>query len=241
MGIAFVPDHTLMKQLFSIMLLLWISGPTYSQSYRELRYNMVSNQIEARGIKHRPTLQAMRKVERHLFVPADYQKYAYDDTALPIGLGQTISQPYVVATMTELIEPRAGDRILEIGTGSGYQAAVLAEIVDEVYTIEIVKELGERTKKLMSKLGYNNVHVIIGDGYKGLKEKAPFDAIVVTAAAEKIPPPLIEQLKEGGKMIIPVGSPSKVQNLVLLHKKNGKVSTTNVTEVRFVPFTREKN
>ena len=226
---------------FFILLIFWIYQPAYLQNYRQLRYNMVSNQIEARGIKHRPTLQAMRKVERHLFVPADYQKYAYDDTPLPIGLGQTISQPYVVATMTELIEPGAGDRVLEIGTGSGYQAAVLAEIVDEVYTIEIVKELGERTKKLMSKLGYRNVHVIIGDGYKGLKEKAPFDAIIVTAAAEKIPPPLIQQLKEGGRMIIPVGPPSKVQNLMLLHKRNGKVSTTSITEVRFVPFTREKN
>ncbi|HUH33808.1 MAG TPA: protein-L-isoaspartate(D-aspartate) O-methyltransferase [Daejeonella sp.] len=230
-----------MKELSFIIFVLWISPPAYSQNYRELRYKMVSNQIEVRGIKHRPTLQAMRKVERHLFVPTAYQKYAYDDTALPIGLDQTISQPYVVATMTELIEPAPGDRVLEIGTGSGYQAAVLAEIVDEVYTIEIVKELGERTKKLLSKLGYRNVHVIIGDGYKGLKEKAPFDAIIVTAAAEKIPPPLIEQLKEGGKMIIPVGSASKVQNLVLVQKKNGKISTTNITEVRFVPFTRENN
>ena len=227
-----------MNQLLTILLIIWISQPLVYQDYRELRSNMVSNQIQARGIKHRPTLQAMRKVERHLFVPADYQKYAYDDTPLPIGLGQTIAQPYVVATMTELIDPGADDRVLEIGTGSGYQAAVLAEIVKEVYTIEIVKELGERTKKLMSKLGYRNVHVIIGDGYKGLKEKSPFDAIIVTAAPEDIPPPLIEQLKEGGKMIIPLGSPSKVQNLVLLQKKNGKISTTNITEVRFVPFTR---
>ena len=230
-----------MKTLISLLLFLWISPLAVFQNYKLLRNKMVRDQIEARGISHRPTLDAMQKVERHLFVPPEFQKYAYDDTPLPIGYSQTISQPYMVATMTELIKPRSTDRVLEIGTGSGYQAAVLAEIVKEVYTIEIVKELGERTKKLMSRLGYNNVQVIIGDGYKGLKEKAPFDAIIVTAAPEVIPPPLIEQLREGGKMVIPVGAPTEVQTLMLVEKRKGKIVTTRVTEVRFVPFTRERN
>ena len=143
--------------------------------------------------------------------------------------------------MTSLIEPKSTDRVLEIGTGSGYQAAVLSEVVAEVYTIEIVKGLGEQAKKLLGKLGYNNVKVIIGDGYKGLKERAPFDAIIVTAAPEEIPPPLIEQLKEGGKMVIPVGSPTSVQILKVVEKRKGKIITKNVTEVRFVPFTRDNN
>lgn len=211
-----------------------------SQDYERLRSNMVLKQIEARGVKHQPTLKAMRKVERHLFVPLPYQNRAYDDTPLPIGYGQTISQPFIVAMMTQLLEPKATDRVLEIGTGSGYQAAVLAEIVDQVYTIEIVKELGEKTKKLLNKLDYNNVEVIVGDGYKGLQAKAPFDAIIVTAAVEEIPPPLLKQLKDGGKMVIPIGSSFAVQNLVLVRKRGGKIFKTNLTKVRFVPFTREK-
>ncbi|MEJ6981764.1 protein-L-isoaspartate(D-aspartate) O-methyltransferase [Pedobacter sp. P351] len=229
-----------MKRFLPVLLVLWISGPALSQNYRDLRNNMVSEQIEARGITHRPTLEALRKVERHLFVPLQYRKYAYSDTPLPIGYDQTISQPFMVAYMTQVLDLRADDRVLEIGTGSGYQAAVLAEIVKEVYTIEIVKELGIQSRKLLSEL-YKNVEVIIGDGYKGLKAKAPFDAIIVTAAANEIPPPLIEQLKEGGKMVIPVGSPSMVQVLKLVEKKKGKISITYLTEVRFVPFTREKN
>jgi protein-L-isoaspartate(D-aspartate) O-methyltransferase len=229
------------KHLLSILLVLCIFEPTISQDYTDLRNKMIRKQIEARGIQHRGTLAAMRKVKRHLFVPPEYQKYAYDDAPLPIGYGQTISQPYMVAAMTELLEPKKGQRILEIGTGSGYQAAVLAEMVAQVYTIEIVKELGENTKRRMRELGYHNVEVIIGDGYKGLKSKAPFDAIIVTAAAEKIPPPLIEQLKEGGRMVIPVGAASAVQTLQLLEKRKGKILTTDVTQVRFVPFTREKH
>lgn len=229
-----------MKRFLPVLLALWISEPALSQNYKDLRNNMVREQIEARGIKHRPTLEAMRKVERHLFVPLQYRKYAYSDTPLPIGYEQTISQPFMVAYMTQVLDLKANDRVLEIGTGSGYQAAVLAEIVNEVYTIEIIKELGIQAKKLMRELGYDNVEVIIGDGYKGLKAKAPFDAIIVTAAAEEIPPPLIEQLKEGGKMVIPVGSPSMVQVLKLVEKKNGKIFTTYLTDVRFVPFTREK-
>ncbi|WP_257667436.1 protein-L-isoaspartate(D-aspartate) O-methyltransferase [Parapedobacter tibetensis] len=229
-----------MKPLIILLLTLWIAPPVISQNYGALRNNMVRTQLETRGINHRATLEAMSKVERHLFVPSAYQKHAYDDAPLPIGYDQTISQPYIVAYMTQLLAPKAGDRVLEIGTGSGYQAAILAEIVDEVYTIEIVKELGERSKKLMGKLGYDNVEVIIGDGYKGLAAKAPFDGIIVTAAAEEIPPPLIEQLRDGGKMVMPVGPSASVQTLMLVEKQDGKIIKTNLTPVRFVPFTRQK-
>jgi protein-L-isoaspartate(D-aspartate) O-methyltransferase len=201
---------------------------------------MVKDQIEKRGINDKSTLAAMRKVERHLFVPENQKKNAYDDGPLPIGYGQTISQPYIVAYMTALLEPKAGDKMLEIGTGSGYQAAVLAEIASNVYTIEIVPELGTQAKKRLAALGYKNVEVITGDGYYGLPDKGPFDAIVVTAAAEHIPPPLIEQLKDGGKMIIPVGSQFMVQTLILVEKKGKEIKTSNLMAVRFVPFTRSK-
>ncbi|HWV72771.1 MAG TPA: protein-L-isoaspartate(D-aspartate) O-methyltransferase [Pseudosphingobacterium sp.] len=227
-----------MRPLFSILLTLWVSLITMVQDYSSLRNNMVRVQLEARDINHQHTLEAMRKVERHLFVPSQYEKQAYNDHPLPIGYNQTISQPYIVASMTQLLEPKKDDRVLEIGTGSGYQAAVLAEIVKEVYTIEIVKKLGERAKELMGRLGYNNVKVIIGDGYKGFEDKAPFDAIIVTAASKDIPPPLIKQLKEGGRMIIPVGNPSEVQTLVLLKKRNGKIVKSKLIPVRFVPLTR---
>ena len=201
---------------------------------------MVNDQIAKRGINHRATLDAMRKVERHLFVPPAYMGMAYDDGPMPIGYGQTISQPYIVAYMTEIIKPKKDDKILEIGTGSGYQAAILAEIVDTVYTIEIVSELAKTASDRLQKLGYDNVEVISGDGYYGLEEHAPFDAIVVTAAAEHIPPSLIRQLKDGGKMVIPVGSPFLVQTLMLVEKKKGKVSTSSLMPVRFVPFTRSQ-
>jgi len=218
-----------------------MSKPGFSQNYEELREKMVREQIENRGIHHRATLKAMRKVERHLFVPPKFQRNAYDDSPLLIGYNQTISQPYIVGYMTQMLQPKEGQRILEVGTGSGYQAAVLAEIVDKVYTIEIVKELGDRSKKLLHQLGYNNVEVIIGDGYQGLESQAPFDGIIVTAAADQIPPPLIKQLKEGGRMVIPIGSPSSVQMLVLVTKRNGKVTQRELSPVRFVPFTRDKN
>lgn len=229
-----------MRSIIPIFVAFWIHNPLLSQDYTNLRKNMVGQQIEARGITHRPTLNAMRKVERHLFVPLPYRHMAYDDSPLPIGYNQTISQPFIVASMTQLLDPKPGDRVLEIGAGSGYQAAVLAEIVDTVYTIEIVKELGEKTRRLMRDLKYDNVKVIIGDGYKGLPDKAPFDAIIVTAAPEEIPPPLIEQLKEEGKMIIPVGKQAAIQHLMLVEKKDGKITKTNISQVRFVPFTREK-
>jgi protein-L-isoaspartate(D-aspartate) O-methyltransferase len=164
---------------------------------------------------------------------------AYADGPLPIGYGQTISQPYIVAFMTEAIDPKPGMKVLEIGTGSGYQAAVLGEIVAEVYSIEIVEPLGTKAQKDLEKLGYKNVHVKVGDGYQGWPEQAPFDAIIVTAAPEKVPQPLIDQLKEGGKMIIPVGSNTDTQELRLLEKKKGKIRTTSLLPVRFVPFTRD--
>lgn len=226
---------------FSVVLFVLITfRQGMSQDFDQLRHEMVSQQLEPRGINHAATLEAMRKVERHLFVPDSYQQRAYQDKPLPIGYGQTISQPFIVAMMTQMLDPKATDRILEIGTGSGYQAAVLGEIVAEVYTIEIVEQLGTKAKRLMSTLGYDNVEVVIGDGYNGLPEKAPFDAIVVTAAPEETPRPLIEQLKEGGKIIIPVGPPGAVQNLVLIEKRNGELVKTSLIPVRFVPFTRSK-
>jgi protein-L-isoaspartate(D-aspartate) O-methyltransferase len=181
----------------------------------------------------------MRKVPRHLFVPADQQQAAYRDTPLPIGYGQTISQPYMVAYMTQAIHPRKGIKVLEIGTGSGYQAAILAEIVDSVFTIEIVKPLGEKSAALLHSLGYNNVKVSIGDGFAGWPEHGPYDGIIVTAAAEDVPPPLIAQLKEDGLLIIPLGKPGGIQTLVLGYKEKGKFVKKDLMSVRFVPFVRE--
>jgi protein-L-isoaspartate(D-aspartate) O-methyltransferase len=200
---------------------------------------MVESQIAQRGIKDKSVLDAMRKVPRHLLVPEKVRSYAYDDMPIPIGEGQTISQPYIVALMTELIKPNKDMKVLEIGTGSGYQAAVLAEIVREVYTIEIFESLGIRAERDLKALGYNNIHVRVGDGYKGWPEQAPFDAIIVTAAPEEIPQPLIDQLAEGGRMIIPVGEVGKVQQLILGEKSKGKFKTRFVSSVRFVPFLRE--
>ncbi|MCA1801005.1 MAG: protein-L-isoaspartate(D-aspartate) O-methyltransferase [Rhodothermaceae bacterium] len=206
--------------------------------YQNERNRMVERQIANRGISDEATLDAMRTVRRHLFVPPQRTSQAYDDSPLPIGYGQTISQPYIVALMTELVEPKPGMRVLEIGTGSGYQAAVLAEIVDTVYTIEIVESLGMTAAGVLEENEYTNVLVKIADGYHGWEEYAPFDAIVVTAAAEHIPPPLIQQLASGGRMIIPVGSPYFTQNLMLVEKDGERVRTRNVLPVRFVPFTR---
>lgn len=230
-----------MRTLIFVFTFFMVFPYAYAQDFDRLRENMVKDQIEKRGINDKSTLAAMRKVERHLFVPESQKKNAYDDGPLPIGYGQTISQPYIVAYMTALLEPKAGDKMLEIGTGSGYQAAVLAEIASNVYTIEIVPELGTQAKKRLAALGYKNVEVITGDGYYGLPDKGPFDAIVVTAAAEHIPPPLIEQLKDGGRMIIPVGSQFMVQTLILVEKKGKEIKTRNLMAVRFVPFTRSKN
>ncbi len=202
------------------------------------REEMVRTQIETRNIKDTNTLRAMRKVQRHLFVPSAWIDNAYHDNPLPIGYGQTISQPYIVAYMTELVKPKKTHRVLEIGTGSGYQAAVLAEIVDTVFTIEIVKELSTEAAARLNNLQYRNVRVKQADGYNGWQEHAPFDAILVTAAAEYIPPPLLEQLKDGGTMVIPVGSPFLVQTLMLVRKQGKDFSTKSMLPVRFVPLTR---
>ena len=180
----------------------------------------------------------MEQVPRHLFVPKELETRAYQDNPLPIGYGQTISQPYIVAFMTEAIMPKSHYKVLEVGTGSGYQAAVLSGIVDSVFTVEIVSQLYLQAKQRLERLTYNNVVVKKADGYFGWESKGPFDAIIVTAAAEFVPPPLIAQLKEGGRMIIPVGTPFATQQLLMVTKKDGKVKTRNLMFVRFVPFTR---
>ena len=202
------------------------------------RQRMVAEQLASPGrdITNARVLAAMGKVPRHEFVPERLRSQAYQDCPLPIGHGQTISQPYIVAFMTERLEPKPTDRVLEIGTGSGYQAAVLAELVAQVYTIEIIEDLARQAAADLKRLGYTNVHVRVGDGYKGWPEAAPFDAIIVTCAPEKVPPLLIEQLKDGGRMIIPVG-PTWDQELVLLCKHGDKVEQRAVLPVRFVPMT----
>ena len=212
-------------------------GGMAEEVYRVRREQMVMTQIAARGVRDPRVLEAMRKVPRHLFVPARDRDAAYEDGPLPIGEGQTISQPYIVALMTELAAPAASDRVLEIGTGSGYQAAVLAELAGEVYTIEIVEPLARRAGALLEELGYTNVHTRVGDGYRGWPEKAPFQAIVVTAAPEKIPEPLKEQLAVGGRLVIPVGAFS--QDLVLVTRTESGFRTDTITAVRFVPMTGE--
>ncbi len=211
-----------------------IAGNEYSAQ----REKMVAEQIEARGISDSSVLQAMRTVKRHQFVPESLRGRAYADHPLPIGEGQTISQPYIVALMTEGIRPKPHMKVLEIGTGSGYQAAVLAELCQSVYSIEIVESLGKRAAKLLSGL-YDNVHVRIGDGYQGWPQEAPFDAILVTCAPTKVPRPLEDQLKEGGRMVIPVGE-SWVQELVVLTKRNGRLERQEIIPVRFVPMVDAK-
>jgi protein-L-isoaspartate(D-aspartate) O-methyltransferase len=213
--------------------------PTFAERVKE-RERMVASQIAARDVKDPNVLKAMRIVPRHAFVPENVQRYAYGDHPLPIGFEQTISQPYIVAFMTEALELKPDSKVLEIGTGSGYQAAVCAEIAAEVYTIEIVEGLAKQAEKKLKELGYPNVFVRTGDGYFGWPEKAPFDAIIGTAAAERIPPPLIEQLKPGGRMILPYETNAGFQYLVLVNKdEKGKLRKRNVMPVRFVPMTGE--
>lgn len=236
--------------LFAATLLIASTPvPARTQDYDALRDDLVG-QIErhvletasliGRARLDQAVIEAMGTVERHEFVPEQLLAQSYEDRPLPIGAGQTISQPYIVALMTDLAEVGPDSVVLEIGTGSGYQAAVLAEIVDHVYTIEIVETLGRRATDTLARLGYDNVDVRIGDGYQGWPEFAPFDAILVTAAPEEVPAPLVEQLAVGGKMVIPVGPQDSVQYLRVLEKSDdGTVSTRNVLPVRFVPFTRE--
>jgi protein-L-isoaspartate(D-aspartate) O-methyltransferase len=198
---------------------------------------MVHQQMELRGIRDPRVLEAMRRVERHLFVPEDVRSFAYDDRALPIGFGQSISQPYVVALMSELLELKGKERVLEIGTGSGYQAAILGELAKDVYTIEIVPELSVRAARLLKELGYMNVHVREGDGHAGWPEKSPFDAIIVTCAPEHLPESLVEQLKEGGHLVIPLGAWPLQQTLLQFQKVKGVMVKRPVTSVSFVPMT----
>lgn len=209
-----------------------------SDKYAAARERMVRVQISDRGVNDPAVLKAMRTVPRHLFVPDDYVKEAYDDNPLPIGYGQTISQPYIVAYMTEVVRPSIRKNALEIGTGSGYQAAVLAETVKHVYSIEIVPELAKISSERLKSLGYKNITVKHGDGYLGWPEYSPFDIIIITAAVEQIPQPLMDQLADNGRLVVPVGAPYAVQELILIEKKNGKIQKSRLTFVRFVPFKR---
>ncbi len=222
-------------------LFLIIAGAKTTQAqdlFMHNRLDMVETQIKARGVSDERTLEAMRAVPRHQFVPKLYAPLAYSDGPLPIGEGQTISQPYIVAFMTEQLKLKPGCRVLEVGTGSGYQAAVLSVLCQEVYTVEIVPSLGEGAQKVLKELEYKNVAVKIGDGYLGWEEHAPFDGIIVTAAAPHIPQPLIDQLKPAGRMIIPIGEVFDVQDLVLVEKKeDGSVTSQKILPVRFVPLT----
>lgn len=222
-------------------------NPPVKDPYANQRARMVSEDIAGGSlwgrtpVRDEVVLEAMRRVPRHEFVPARLIGNAYDDRPLPIGYGQTISQPYIVAYMTEMLRLEKGDVVLEIGAGSGYQAAVLAEIAKEVYTIEIIDELAKEARGRLTRLGYNSVSVRTGDGYYGWPEHAPFDAIIVTAAASHIPPPLLEQLKPGGCLAIPLGPPMQVQSLMLVEKdKEGAIRQRNVMAVQFVPLTRGK-
>jgi len=217
-----------------------ITLPAGAERADELRKMLLI--IRRYGMRDRKVLEAMARVPRHKFVPEDQKRYAYRDGPLPIGYGQTISEPYIVAEMTRQLNLTADSKVLEVGTGSGYQAAVLAEITPHVWTIEIIKPLAESAAERLETLGYTSVKVRHGDGYYGWEEEAPFDAIIVTAAAGRIPPPLLSQLKAGGRMVIPVGAPFSVQTLILVEKAaDGTLTSRELMGVRFVPLTREKS
>jgi len=213
--------------------------PADEDVYSRARQRMIEQDIRGRGIRDAAVLGAMSRIPRHLFVPGNVRSRAYGDHPLPIGEGQTISQPYVVALMTEALKLRPGERVLEIGTGSGYQAAVLAEIVKEVYTIEIRRFLADRAGQTLKNLGYKNVSVRYADGYQGWEEHAPFDAIIITASANHIPLPLIKQLKEGGRLILPLGRTVYYQVLTLATKKKGELDVVHLGDVAFVPMVGE--
>ena len=228
-----------MRILF-ILITISLLSLFQADKYQAMRIGMVNNQIVKRGIRNPLTIKAMEKVPRHLFVPPEYKDRAYEDNPLPIGYDQTISQPFIVAYMTEIAKPTKWKKVLEIGTGSGYQAAVLAEIVSTVYTIEIIPELANQATARLSKMGYKNIFTKLGDGYEGWKEHAPYDIIMVTAADDHIPQPLIDQLAENGRLVMPIGSPSSAQQLVLATKKGGKIEKRKLAMVRFVPLLRGK-
>jgi protein-L-isoaspartate(D-aspartate) O-methyltransferase len=209
-------------------------------TFTRQRKRMVEEQIAYRGITDKGVLEAMGTVPRHLFIPEENRSYSYYDQPIPIGFGQTISQPYIVAFMTELLKLEKDNVVLEVGTGSGYQAAILSKLVKQVYTMEIIEGLGREASKRLKTMGYNNVEVRIGDGYKGWPEHAPFDAIIVTAAAEHIPQPLVDQLKPGAQLVIPVGGVYEVQDLMLVTKDaSSKVVKESIIPVRFVPLIRK--
>lgn len=212
---------------------------TEKDEFAETRKAMIENDIKSKGISDEKVLEAMSNVKRHNFVPENVRPGSYEDHPLPIGYGQTISQPYIVALMTETLKLKPDDKVLEIGTGSGYQAAVLAEIVNDVYTIEIIEELAERAEQTLKSQGYENVKAKNADGYFGWEEHAPFDAIIITAASDHIPPPLISQLTDGGKLIIPLGSVRYYQTLTLATRHGNDLKTKYITSVRFVPMTGE--
>jgi len=231
------------RRMFWFLVVVFSLLPAFltypGDSDEKNRQHMVEHDLKGRDIKDRKVLEVMGRVPRHLFVDASLRNKAYEDYPLPIGEGQTISQPYVVALMTEALRLKPTYKVLEIGTGSGYQAAVLAGIVKEVYTLEIRQGLAERAGKRLEGLGYRNVSVKFGDGYFGWEEYAPFDAIIITASANHIPPPLIKQLKEGGSLIIPLGSTVYFQTLTLAVKKKGELELEQLTSVAFVPMTGE--
>jgi protein-L-isoaspartate(D-aspartate) O-methyltransferase len=224
--------------LVATALLAGTQATALADGFDPQRRQMVSDQLVRRGIQQKEVLEAMGIVPRHRFVPKPLQDLAYADQPLPIGHGQTISQPYIVALMSELLELRSGQRVLEIGTGSGYQAAVLAQMGAQVYSMEIVPALGRQARALLSALGYSNIHVQIGDGYQGWPQAAPFDGIIVTCAPGQIPEPLKAQLAEGGRMVIPVGA-GFAQRLVLLTKQEGRILEKKIVDVRFVPMVDE--
>ena len=231
---------TQLLYIFILTVILILQTAVHAEDvYKQRRQLMVEKDIKARGISDAKVLQAMGKVPRHLLVDEYIRDRVYEDYPLPIGEGQTISQPYVVALMTESLKLKPGDKVLEIGTGSGYQAVILAEIVKDVYTIEIRKGLAEKAEKRLNELGYKNIRIKYGDGYFGWEEQAPFDAIIITASANHIPPPLIKQLKEGGRLIIPLGSTVYYQTLTLATKIKGELDLEQISSVAFVPMVGE--
>ncbi len=223
--------------LLSAALVVLAVHPSGAQDWDELRRRMVEKQIHARGVTQPEVLSAMETIPRHLFVPEEVRDEAYEDHPLPIDYGQTISQPYIVALMTELLDLEGPEKVLEIGTGSGYHSAVLSRVAGEVYTIEIIEPLGRKAGQILDALGFHNVHVLVGDGYRGWPDEAPFDAIILTAAPPRLPQPLIDQLAVGGRMVVPVGD--FLQDLRLIIKTEDGLESRKVAPVRFVPMTGE--